>query len=91
MYSPSQAQAYLNTLDLAHVCWECADTRPTYAHDTCQRVSEAIATLREVVLDNIESKDIECSCATCEYDRANPEVLGTGNEAEIVRSSEMNP
>jgi hypothetical protein len=91
MYSPSKAQAYLNTLDLAHVCWECADTRPTYAHDTCQRVSEAIATLREVVLDTLEGEDIACGCATCEHDRQHPEDLGTGNDPEVSAISEKTP
>ncbi len=35
--------------------------------------------------------DIECSCATCDYDRANPEVLGTGNDPEVSAISEMKP
>lgn len=26
----------------SHICWECADTRPLYAHQTCQSLDLAI-------------------------------------------------
>ena len=35
--------------------------------------------------------DIACSCATCTYDRENPEVLGTGNDPEFSAIGETTP
>lgn len=37
------------------------------------------------------SGDIACGCATCTYDRENPEVLGTDNEAELSAIGEKTP
>lgn len=33
--------------------------------------------LAEGLAEAYEGEDIACGCATCEYDRENPEVLGT--------------
>ena len=46
--------------------------------------------LAEGLAEAYES-DIACGCATCTYDRENPEVLGTGNDPEVSAISEKTP
>ena len=32
----------------ALLCWECAETRPVFAHDTCQKMQKALEELTEL-------------------------------------------
>lgn len=36
----------LARLDL-EICWECAETRPTFAHQTCQEIDSLLQALKE--------------------------------------------
>ena len=36
----------------ALICWECADTRPIFAHDTCQKLQKALEELTELLEEN---------------------------------------
>lgn len=38
----------LEGLDLL-ICWECAETRPVFAHEKCQRINETIDELAELL------------------------------------------
>jgi hypothetical protein len=37
----------LARLDL-EICWECAETRPTFAHQTCQEIDNHLQALKEI-------------------------------------------
>ena len=38
----------LAQLDLK-ICWECAETKPVFAHDTCQKLHAIIAELTDLI------------------------------------------
>lgn len=38
----------LARLDLA-ICWECADTRPVFAHSICQEIDSHLKALQELI------------------------------------------
>ena len=38
----------LAELDLA-ICWECADTRPVFAHETCQKIDSLLLELKDLL------------------------------------------
>jgi hypothetical protein len=38
----------LARVDLA-ICWECADTRPVFAHNFCEQVDRELSVLRELL------------------------------------------
>jgi hypothetical protein len=40
----------IKTIDLK-ICWECADTRPIYAHNTCKKFGDIVETLKEIEND----------------------------------------
>jgi hypothetical protein len=33
----------------ALICWECAETRPVFAHDTCQKMQKAFEELTNLL------------------------------------------
>jgi hypothetical protein len=45
----------------------------------------------DAILISWDWADIECGCATCDYDRQHPEDLGTGNDPEVSAISEKTP
>jgi hypothetical protein len=39
-----------NAIDMvdAQICWECAETRPVFAHQTCQQLDRIVGELKEM-------------------------------------------
>ena len=45
----------LNELDLK-ICWECSETRPIFAHNTCLQLNRLINEINELIGDDLEWK-----------------------------------
>jgi hypothetical protein len=41
----------IQAIDL-HICWECADTRPVFAHHTCERLDNIVKELTLLIGEN---------------------------------------
>ena len=43
-----------NAIDMvdAQICWECAETRPTFAHHTCEQLDRIVNELKNLIGDD---------------------------------------